>query len=82
MTSIMLRVHEALHQFLAAIALLGAKRSMADPGSEEGQGMIEYALILVLIAVAVIVVLTTLGGQVKNVFASISCGIGGSCPPH
>ena len=39
---------------------------------EEGQGMVEYALILVLIAVAVILVLTFLGGQIKNVFGNIS----------
>ncbi|MEA3308866.1 MAG: pilus assembly protein, partial [Chloroflexota bacterium] len=29
---------------------------------EEGQGLVEYALILVLIAVVVIVILTLLGG--------------------
>ncbi len=43
---------------------------------EEGQGMVEYALILVLIAVVVIVVLTTVGHQVRNVFSNISSGLG------
>ena len=43
---------------------------------EEGQGMVEYALILVLIAVVVIVVLIVLGNQVKNVFCNISGGLG------
>jgi pilus assembly protein Flp/PilA len=42
---------------------------------EDGQGMVEYALILVLIAVVVIVVLIILGNQVKNVFCNISGGL-------
>ncbi len=43
---------------------------------EDGQGMVEYALILVLIAVVVIVVLIVLGNQVQNVFCNISGGLG------
>ncbi len=43
---------------------------------EDGQGMVEYALILVLIAVVVIVVLTTVGKKVENVFSNISSGLG------
>ena len=39
---------------------------------EEGQAMVEYALILVLIAIVVIVVLTTLGEKVSDVFQTIS----------
>jgi pilus assembly protein Flp/PilA len=42
---------------------------------EEGQGMVEYALILVLIAVVVIVILTVVGKQVSNVFSNISSGL-------
>jgi len=38
----------------------------------KGQGMVEYALILVLIAVVVIAVLMILGNQVKNVFSNIA----------
>ena len=44
--------------------------------NERGQGMVEYALILVLIAVVVIVVLIVLGNQVQNVFCNVSGGIG------
>jgi pilus assembly protein Flp/PilA len=44
--------------------------------SERGQGMVEYALILVLIAVVVIVLLIVLGNQVANVFCNISGAIG------
>jgi pilus assembly protein Flp/PilA len=43
---------------------------------ERGQGMVEYALILVLIAVVVIAVLIVLGNQVQNVFCNISGAMG------
>lgn len=43
---------------------------------QEGQGMVEYALILVLIAVVVIVILTSVGKKVNNVFSNISNGLG------
>lgn len=39
---------------------------------EEGQGLVEYALILVLVAVAVIVVLTTMGQQIQGVFTKVN----------
>ena len=39
---------------------------------EEGQGLVEYALILVLVAIVVIVVLGLLGDQVSAVFTSIT----------
>ncbi|HOU14992.1 MAG TPA: Flp family type IVb pilin [Anaerolineae bacterium] len=38
---------------------------------EEGQGLVEYALILVLIAIIVIAVLTLLGPAIGNIFSSI-----------
>jgi len=39
---------------------------------EKGQGLVEYALILVLVAVVVIAVLTLLGPLVANVFSKIN----------
>jgi pilus assembly protein Flp/PilA len=48
---------------------------MAVRRHQEGQGMVEYALILVLIALIVIVILTTVGRQVNNVFSNISHGL-------
>jgi pilus assembly protein Flp/PilA len=48
----------------------------AERDDEDGQGMVEYALILVLIAVVVIVVLTVLGKQVSNLYSNVSSGIG------
>ena len=40
--------------------------------SEEGQTLTEYALILVLIVIAALVVMGTMGGQINNIFQSIS----------
>jgi len=42
---------------------------------EDGQGLVEYALILVLIAIVVIGVLTLLGNKVSRVFSSINSGL-------
>jgi pilus assembly protein Flp/PilA len=42
---------------------------------EKGQGLVEYALILVLIAIVVIGILTVLGGKVSQVFSSINSGL-------
>jgi len=44
--------------------------------SDEGQAMVEYAVLLVLIGVVVMVVLMVLGNQVRNVFCNISGGLG------
>lgn len=39
---------------------------------EKGQGLVEYALILVLVAVVVIAALTVLGPLIGNVFTQIN----------
>ena len=39
---------------------------------EEGQALVEYALLLALIAVVSIGILTTLGGNVSKIFNSIN----------
>lgn len=44
---------------------------------ESGQGMVEYGLILAGIAVAVIVVIFTLGDKIKALFTSVSGKING-----
>lgn len=51
--------------------------------SPKGQGLVEYALILVLVAVVVIAILALLGPQIGNVFSSIvsSLQCGGICTP-
>ena len=57
-----------------------ASRSMFNAiktfwNDESGQGLVEYALILFLIAIVVIVALTTLGKKTNNVFNNISSAI-------
>jgi pilus assembly protein Flp/PilA len=42
---------------------------------EKGQGMVEYALILVLVAVVVIAALTIMGPLVRNVFSTINSSL-------
>jgi len=39
--------------------------------SEDGQGLVEYALIIAVIAIAVIVALLFLRDQISNIFSNI-----------
>jgi pilus assembly protein Flp/PilA len=39
--------------------------------AEKGQGLVEYALILVMVAIVVIVVLALLGPAVGNIFSNL-----------
>jgi pilus assembly protein Flp/PilA len=43
---------------------------------QHGQGMVEYALILVLVSIVVIVILITMGGQIQNVFSNVVAALG------
>jgi pilus assembly protein Flp/PilA len=45
---------------------------------EDGQGLVEYALVLVLVAIVVIAILTLLGPQIGNVFSQIQHGLSGN----
>ncbi len=42
---------------------------------EKGQGLVEYALILVLVAIVVIAILMLLGPQIANVFSKVTNGL-------
>ncbi len=44
-------------------------RFISDP--QEGQGLMEYSLVLVLVAVVVVLVLAMLGPSVGNMFSTI-----------
>jgi len=44
-------------------------------GKEKGQGLVEYALILVLVAIVVIVILAILGPIIGNIFSNIVSNI-------
>jgi pilus assembly protein Flp/PilA len=45
-------------------------------GGQRGQGMVEYALILVLVSIVVIVILLTMGNQILNVFSNVVAALG------
>ena len=60
--------------------------------AEKGQGLVEYALILCLVAVVVIAILILLGPQIGSVFSGVTKGLAhpsgcanpnpaGQCPP-
>lgn len=42
---------------------------------EAGQGMVEYSLIIVMVALVLILVLSLLGSQVSTVFSSLISGL-------
>ncbi|NOH01041.1 MAG: Flp family type IVb pilin [Chloroflexi bacterium] len=44
---------------------------------EKGQGLVEYALILVLVAIVVIAALMLLGPMIGNVFSKINSSLSG-----
>ncbi|MEX2236492.1 MAG: Flp family type IVb pilin [Dehalococcoidia bacterium] len=45
---------------------------------EKGQGLVEYALILVLISIAVIATMGLLGDEVNTVFTDVTTALGGA----
>jgi pilus assembly protein Flp/PilA len=48
---------------------------MLSTPKEKGQGLVEYALILVLVAIVVIATLSILGPRIGNVFSSINASL-------
>ncbi len=42
---------------------------------EEGQGLVEYALILVMVAIVVVAILALLGPQIANIFSQLTSQI-------
>jgi pilus assembly protein Flp/PilA len=42
---------------------------------EEGQGLVEYALILVLVALVVIIILALLGPAIGNIFSNLVANV-------
>ena len=52
-------------------------RVMLFAPKEKGQGLVEYALILVLVAIVVIAVLMLLGPIIGNVFSTINSSLSG-----
>lgn len=63
---------------LGRTALLRFRRleNVQGEGDDSGQGLGEYALIIALVAIALIVVLEVMTGAVSGVFESISDALG------
>jgi pilus assembly protein Flp/PilA len=57
-----------LYLYLRAVNWIATRR-------ESGQTLVEYALIIVLIAVVLIVALVALRGTISNAFSQISSGL-------
>ncbi|MFN2464640.1 MAG: pilus assembly protein [Candidatus Dormibacteria bacterium] len=55
--------------------LIGGLSRILD-SDEAGQGMVEYAFIVVLIALIVIVVIVIIGNQTRNLWSNIASGLG------
>ncbi|MHB8718788.1 MAG: Flp family type IVb pilin [Candidatus Dormibacteria bacterium] len=51
----------------------GPPRRRAD---ESGQSLVEYAFILILVAMVCIVLVAVLGHQTSNLFSNVSSGLG------
>lgn len=43
--------------------------------AERGQGLVEYSLIILLIALVVIAILSLVGPQLSNIFSRIASGL-------
>ena len=56
---------------ICPIALKKGGKTMLFAPKEKGQGLVEYALILVLVSIVVIVILVILGPAISNVFSNI-----------
>ena len=65
-----------LRAWVAVETLKVTALSVVSADEEDGQGMVEYALILALVAVVAIIVLVTLGQRVTNTFNNASTAIG------
>jgi pilus assembly protein Flp/PilA len=56
---------------VARLGLSASDRLRLDHGSEDGQGLAEYALILALIAIVAVLALVFLGSSISGTFEDI-----------
>jgi len=54
------------------------KRLMRKVNCRSAQNLVEYALILVLVAIIVIAILLLVGPQVANIFSKVTNGMAGT----
>ena len=60
-----------------SISLLGLVRGLEPPEleREEGQTLVEYALIILGVAIVCVAIVGTIGGQISSVFSHIADAI-------
>jgi pilus assembly protein Flp/PilA len=52
-------------------------KDMLFAKNEKGQGLVEYALILVLVSIVVIVIMGLMGTQISGIFSQVTSTLGG-----
>ena len=60
---------------LSLVSVLQTRANEFLTQEEEGQGLVEYALIIVLVAIVCIIALTALGSRGSGVFDEITAGL-------
>jgi pilus assembly protein Flp/PilA len=55
---------------------LQAEGSRPSWDLESGQGMVEYAMILIIVSVVAIVLIVSLGSQLNNMFSNVIAALG------
>jgi pilus assembly protein Flp/PilA len=65
-------MNSLIGKFMGFYYMEKAKDALRD---EKGQALVEYALILALIAVVAIIVLTNIGTDVKNTLTSVDTAL-------
>lgn len=55
--------------------LIGKTVRALLPAAEEGQGLVEYALVILFIAIACVAAVTTLGGTLRTAYQSFAAAI-------
>lgn len=48
----------------------------AAPGRQRGQGMVEYALILVVVSIVAIFLMVSMGSQLNHMFSNVNAALG------
>ena len=57
------------------IRILERSQNMLFAPKEKGQGLVEYAIILALVAIVVIAIMRLLGPKIGNTFSTISSSL-------
>lgn len=70
-------VIKLLNIILIFLADLHSERnlSMLFPQQQKGQGLVEYAIILVFVAIVVIAVIRLLGPKIGNIFSTVNSSL-------